>query len=173
VKTPSRLLIPDDHVEFWTRLFPNAIDPSTMRALFALRSLAKQINDAASEWLEPFGLTSAKYNYLVILYVEKRPLTFNEIKAGIHTTSASVTGMIKSLEGDGLVERSENRADKRSAFVSLTRKGRNLVERVFPLHHRYIDEAMRGVSKKRTEDLLSTLLAISAGFEAARKNRLP
>lgn len=171
MKTPSRLLIPDDHVLFWTRLFPNAVDPSRMRALFALRSLAKQINDAASEWLEPFGLTSAKYNYLVVLYIERRPLMFNEIKAGIHTTSASVTGMIKSLEEDGLVERSENPNDKRSALVSLTRKGRNLVEQVFPFHHRRIDEAMRRISKKRTDDLLSTLLDVGAGFDGVRKKR--
>jgi MarR family transcriptional regulator, 2-MHQ and catechol-resistance regulon repressor len=171
VKTPSRLLIPDDHVAFWTNLFPDLTDATAMRAFFALRSLAKQVNDAASEWLEPFGLTSAKYNYLVVLYVEQRPLTFSEIKSGIHTTGASVTGMIRALELDGLVERTQNPEDARSAFVGLTRKGRNVVERVFPEHHRFIDEAVSGISKARIDELLQTLLAVGAGFEAARSRR--
>lgn len=171
MKKPSRLRIPDQHIEFWTSLYPNAINPSSMRALFALRSLAKQINDAASDWLAPFGLTSAKYNYLVVLYVEQRPLTFNEIKEGIHTTPASVTGMIKSLEQDNLVKRSENPDDARSTYVSLTSKGRKLVERVFPLHHSYIDEAMRDVPQDQVDELFSTLLAVGAGFEATAERR--
>jgi MarR family transcriptional regulator, 2-MHQ and catechol-resistance regulon repressor len=169
VKKASRLSIPDDHVRFWTTKYPDSLDPQTMRAAFALRSLAKQINDAASEWLAPYGLTSAKYNYLVVLYVEQRPLMFSEIKAGIHTTSASVTGMIKALEEDGLVVRSENPADARSAFVDLTRKGRSLVEKIFPIHHGYIEEAMRGVSKANIETFISTLVTIGNGLEEVKK----
>jgi MarR family 2-MHQ and catechol resistance regulon transcriptional repressor len=142
-----------------------------MRALFALRSLAKLINDRATDWLAPFGLTSSKYNYLVVLYVEGRPLMFNEIKAGIHTTSASVTGMIKALEADGLVERCDNPADARSELVALTRNGRALVERVFPVHHGFIDDAMSGLTEKQTKELLATLLAIGLGFEATQGSR--
>ncbi len=164
MKTSSRLLIPDDHVAFWTKLFP-AVDPAKMRAIFALRSVAKLVNDAATEWLAPFGLTSAKYNYLVVLYVAGRPLMLGEIKAGIHTTSASVTGMIKALEKDGLVRRSENPDDARSAFVELTRKGRTLIERVFPIHHQYIDTATRSLTKGQVDELLAMCLAIGAGFE--------
>jgi MarR family transcriptional regulator, 2-MHQ and catechol-resistance regulon repressor len=165
VKKTNRLSIPEDNVRFWTAKYPDSLDPVTMRAAYALRSLAKQLNDAASEWLAPYGLTAAKYNYLVVLYVEQRPLMFSEIKAGIHTTSASVTGMIKALEEDGLVVRSENPADARSAFVDLTRKGRNLVEKIFPIHHRYIEEAMRGVSKANLETFISTLVTIGNGLE--------
>jgi MarR family 2-MHQ and catechol resistance regulon transcriptional repressor len=173
VKNENRLLIPDDHVRFWVEKYPDSLDPLTMRAAFALRSLAKQINDAASEWLAPYGLTSAKYNYLVVLYVEQRPLIFSEIKAGIHTTSASVTGMIKALEEDGLVARSENPADARSAYVDLTRKGRTIVEKIFPVHHAYIEEAMSGVSKPDVERFVATLLTIGNGLDAVKKRGFP
>jgi DNA-binding MarR family transcriptional regulator len=169
VKPSSRILVPDEHVEFWTSLFPGKIDPDAMRAVFALRSVAKHINDAATDWLAPFGLTSAKFNYLVVLYVEGRPLMFSEIKAGIHTTGASVTGMVRALEEDGLVKRSGNPSDARSAFVSLTRKGKALVEKAFPEHHRHIDDAMSGLSKVQVRELIQTLLTIGARFEAEQE----
>ncbi len=171
VKKLDRLIVPDEHVEFWLGRFPGKIDAETMRTMFALRSLAKQINDAASEWLKPYGLTAQKLNYLVVLYVGRKPMTFTEIRERIHTTGASVTGMIKALEVDGLVVRSDNPNDARSAFFEPTRKGRRLVETVFPVHEHYMERATAAIPKTQMTTLLSMLITIGAGIDALEIRR--
>jgi DNA-binding MarR family transcriptional regulator len=160
------LLIPEDHIEFWDNLFPGLVEPTGMRALFALRALARAINEAASAWLEPLHLTPAKYNYLVALYVAKgRSLMLNEIGRSIHTSNASVTGMIAALERDELVIRSENPNDGRSMVVKLTRRGTRLLERAFPLHHENMERILEGVSVADRATLLRIVLQIGAGLE--------
>lgn len=166
---PPRLLIPDDHVQFWEQIFPGLVEPTGMRALFALRAVARGVNDAASQWLEPLGLTPAKYNYLVALYVAKgHSLMLNQIGRSIHTSNASVTGMIASLEGDGLVSRSENPNDRRSMVVKLTRRGTRLLERSFPLHHRNMERVLQDVSIADRATLLRILLEIGVGLDRDR-----
>ena len=164
----SRLTVPDDHVEFCINLFPGEIDADTM---FALRSLAKQVNDAASDWLKPFNLTAQKFNYLVVLYVGRRPMTFSEIRESIHTSGASVTGMIKSLEDDALVARSENPGDARSAFFQLTRKGRRLVERVFPVHEHYMERPSSTYTYQIGNSFFQACLSIISKYSAEKETR--
>jgi DNA-binding MarR family transcriptional regulator len=159
------LLIPEDHVAFWLGLFPDVLEPTAMRALFAVRALAKQINNQAAEWLAPLGLTPAQYNYLVILRVSNRPCTLNELSKMIHTSNATVTGMIVSLERAKLIKRKNNAQDKRSFLVELTREGRNVVERAFEIHHRNIEAAMARIPLSERRKLLEIALKVGAGFD--------
>jgi DNA-binding MarR family transcriptional regulator len=160
------LLIPEDHVAFWLGLFPEVLEPTAMRALFAVRALSKQINNQAVSWLAPLGLTPAQYNYLVILRVTDAPCTLNDLSKMIHTSNATVTGMIVALERAKLVKRKGNLQDKRSYLVELTREGRALVERAFEIHHRNIEAAMAGIPLRERQQLLELALKVGAAFNA-------
>jgi len=48
-----------------------------------------------------------------------------------------MTGMIARLEQLGVVERTENPQDLRSARVELTRRGRALIEKLTPLYEEW------------------------------------
>ncbi len=160
------LLIPDDHVTFWHSRYPGVLEPIGMRALFALRALTREISEVSAGWLGPLGLTPAKYNYLVALYVAPEGrLTLNELSLQIHTSSPAVTGMVAALERDGMLSRKENPDDRRSAFVRLTARGRRVVEQAFPLHHRNIEKALKHVPIADRKRLLEIVLAIADGFE--------
>lgn len=137
-----------------------------MRALFAVRALSKQINNQAASWLAPLGLTPAQYNYLVILRVSDAPCTLNELSKMIHTSNATVTGMVVTLERAKLVKRKGNLQDKRSFLVELTREGRSLVERAFEIHHRNIEAAMAGIPVRERQMLLDIALKVGACFNA-------
>lgn len=160
--------MPDKQIAAVVAQFPGVFDPDTHRALFALRATAQRVNDRANEWLAPLGLTVGKYNYLVALASsESRSRTLNEIGSLIHTSSATVTGMIAALERDGLVERENNPADGRSTIARLTPSGEALLRQAMTPHQRNIEAAMKDFSRTERRQLFALLLRLGAGFGPA------
>jgi DNA-binding MarR family transcriptional regulator len=158
--------LPDDMLTLHEEQFPGTFERHTTIAMFALRALAQRVNDCTNDTLAPLGLNAAKYNYLVVLYMTpKGMLTLNEISDLIHTSNATVTSMVKTLENDGLVRRSAHPTDRRSVVVRLTAKGRKRVEAAIPLHHRNIDDAMSELAIAERAQLGALLLKLAAGFD--------
>jgi DNA-binding MarR family transcriptional regulator len=145
--------------------FPGS-DPNITAALFALRALAQRVNDRTNAVLAPLGLNSAKYNHLVVLYMTpSQMLTPSQISELIHTTNASVSAIIDSLESDGLVKRTQNPDDRRSMVVRLTAKGRRRTEEAFPLRYRDAEKGMAALDGPERAQLVSLLLRVSAAFD--------
>jgi DNA-binding MarR family transcriptional regulator len=159
------LYIPDERIAYWREQFPGTFEAEGTRALFAMRALAKRLDASSSSWLAKFGLTSAKYNYLVVLYVAPQGLMMNELSRRIHTSNASVTGMLAALEADGLVKRTINVRDRRSSVVTLTAAGRRLLKAAFPVHHRYLETALHDIPVRERQQLLETVLKIGKGLD--------
>jgi MarR family 2-MHQ and catechol resistance regulon transcriptional repressor len=158
--------LPDEMLTLHEEQFPGTFERHTTIAMFALRALAQRVNDCTNDTLAPIGLNAAKYNYLVVLYMTpKGMLTLNEISDLIHTSNATVTSMVKTLEADGLLRRAAHPTDGRSVVVRLTAKGRKLIEAAIPLHHRNIDDAMTELTMRERGQLGALLLKLAAGFE--------
>jgi DNA-binding MarR family transcriptional regulator len=69
------------------------------------------------------------------------PLPAGRIASGVSLSNATVTGILTRLESQGLVRRDKDEVDRRRVLVSLTEKGRELVERApFPLQERFFRE---------------------------------
>ena len=79
------------------------------------------------------GLTPAQFGVLEALY-NKGDLRIGEIIEKILTTSGNITVVIKNLEKEGLVKKALDPEDKRSAIISLTDKGKEVVEDILPNH---------------------------------------
>lgn len=79
------------------------------------------------------GLTPAQFGVLEALY-SKGDLKICEIIEKILTTSGNITVVIKNLEKDGLVKRNIDPEDKRSCIISLTEKGKDMIEGILPNH---------------------------------------
>lgn len=157
-----------DMLEPLEREFGPAYDASSSRVLFAIRAVAQRINDDVNGRLARFGLNSASYNYIVTLYASKDySLTQNRIRQIVHTTYASVTQMVRSLEDAGLVKRVKNPADGRSVIVTLTPKGVKLARRAIPANHRVLERKLKNLSLAQRENLIGLLLAVIDGFDEA------
>jgi DNA-binding MarR family transcriptional regulator len=158
--------IPAAHFEEFHRRFPDDYDRDTLVAMFTLRALAQRLNDRTNEWLAPYDLNAAKYNYLIVLYLNAgEPLTPSAISALIHTSNATVTSMIASLERDGLVRRRPHPQDGRSTLVALTPKGRRHIEAAVPIQRRNVDAGMRRLTAAERAQLATLLLKLSGGFD--------
>jgi DNA-binding MarR family transcriptional regulator len=164
-KRPAAILIPEDHIALFQREFPDVFDPSSTQVVFAIRALAQRIIDRAAEWLAPYGLTATKFTYLAVLYARRESgITLNELSTLVHTSNATVTSMIDSLEREGLVERTPHPTDRRSVVVIPTAKGKALVADAFAVHHRSIDRAMATFDAGERAQLLDLLVRLGNAF---------
>lgn len=78
------------------------------------------------------GVTSAGFNVLMILDGAQAPLCPHEVSDRRLVTRGTLTGVLDSLEREGLVERSPNPADRRSVLLSLTRAGVSRLRLMLP-----------------------------------------
>ena len=159
-------VLPEDQVQSAERLFPDHFERYGTVGMFALRSLARRISDYTDTVMRPYGLNAAKYNYLTVLYMAAgQELTLTEISGLIHTSNATVTGMIAVLQRDGFVRRVTNRDDARSVIVRLTPKGRKTAQTTVPIHQRMIEEALRDLTIDERKTLVELLLKVGEGFD--------
>jgi DNA-binding MarR family transcriptional regulator len=84
------------------------------------------------------------------------PLTPAELADAAGVTRATMTGLIDTLERDGLVKRVRDANDRRMMSVNLTPKGRKLLEKILPSHFR----AMAGIMSPLKESERKTLVSL-------------
>ena len=164
-KHSGAVLIPEAHLEAHARDFPGQMEPLSTQVLFAIRALGQRVNERASEWLAPFGLTATKFTYLAMLYSRRKEgVTLNELSELVHTSNATVTSMVDSLERDGLAVRTAHPTDRRSMVVKPTPKGTKLFEDAFAVHHGNIDRLMSDFDLDHRRQLLELLVRLGDAF---------
>jgi MarR family transcriptional regulator for hemolysin len=99
--------------------------------------LAPLVAHVAREWrravdtrLQAYGLTEATWLPLLRIARSETPMRQNELAASLSLDGSSVVRLIDALESSGLVERCEDRADRRAKSLVLTPRGRRTVDQV-------------------------------------------
>lgn len=92
-----------------------------------------EIHKREYQTIKETGLTIAQFGVLEALY-NKGDLRICEIIEKILTTSGNITVVIRNLEKEELVEKKIDPEDKRAAIISITDKGRKIIEDIFPKH---------------------------------------
>jgi DNA-binding MarR family transcriptional regulator len=99
---------------------------ASMPEVFQLIELAdKRLKRIQRETIREADLTPPQYFILTLLW-EKDGRPFKEMAAAAHSSRASMTGIVDTLERKGLVTREPNPDDRRSLLVKLTEKGWSL-----------------------------------------------
>jgi len=78
---------------------------------------------------------------------------------------STLSRLLTRLEGDKLVQRSEETPDGRTARVLITARGRKLYERILPLAIEWRDVALVGVSAAEKGALLGLLDRMLANLD--------
>ena len=75
-----------------------------------------------------------EYSTVLEALYNKGDLRICEIIEKILTTSGNITVVIKNLEKEGFIKKNPDPLDKRSTIISITDKGKNIVEEILPKH---------------------------------------
>jgi MarR family transcriptional regulator for hemolysin len=91
---------------------------------------ARQWRRAVDRRLQPFGLTEATWLPLIYLARAEAPMRQKDLAAVMTLDGSSVVRLLDALEASELIERSEENADRRAKILTVTVRGRAIVEQV-------------------------------------------
>jgi MarR family 2-MHQ and catechol resistance regulon transcriptional repressor len=109
-------------------------DPLAHRALESLLRAEASVRRRLSSDLEREGLSASGFSVLVVLTTAGGQLELRALRRRLRTSKANATEVVTTLEGRGFVVRTRLVHDRRAAAVTLTARGEDVVERLFPEH---------------------------------------
>ncbi|RSL31785.1 MarR family transcriptional regulator [Salibacterium salarium] len=116
-------------------------------------------NKMEREVLADYGLSWTSFSILYDLWVWKTVETkkLAELSA---ITKATVSNITKTLERKELCERSTDNRDRRITYLSITEKGREVMQDLYPQFHQGEVEIVSGLSKEEKKQISGLLRRI-------------
>jgi DNA-binding MarR family transcriptional regulator len=128
---------------------------------FALAVAARTVINASTPLLEQLNLTHPQYLVMLALW-QKNPRSVKDLSQTLLLGSATISPLLKRLEGHGYLTRRRVKGDERSLAVALTPEGVALRDRALVVPGAILDTL--GITRAEAEDLQErmTRLALSA-----------
>ena len=96
---------------------------------FRLYTASRLITQAYHPLLSDYGLTYPQYLVLLVLW-EKDSQPVNDIAKRLMLETNTVTPLLKRMEAEGILTRTQGKKDARQMIVKLTKKGRELQDKL-------------------------------------------
>jgi len=147
------------------RLGGRPLDFDSMLAVSNIYRAATAVRRRAERGvLAQFGLSWGGFTTLWVLWVWGEMRTA-DLAEECDLSKATLTGVVKTLEKRGFVERRQVESDRRRVTVALTDAGLDTIERLFPRFNRYEGEMVRELSTDEKQALAGLLrrVIVAAG----------
>ena len=141
---------------------------SKARLRFWIRLLraSRLIEVVARERLKTqFNATLPRFDVMAALFRKPDGMLMSEISRFLMVSNGNVTGIVDRLVADGFVARSQRNGDRRTSFISLTRKGRAAFAEMAAAHESWVDELLGGVSVRDAEQMSAKLKSFRSDWE--------
>ena len=154
-----------------------AIEPSACDAFFNLLRTGDDVYAVVDRLLAERGMSQGRFTVLALLgreceegkktaCCEKRgPATPATLAEEAAVTRATMTGLIDTLEKDGLVTRVPDPVDRRTVHVRLTDQGRSVLEEILPDYFTCVARLLRPLNQTERKQLVKLLQKVQAGVE--------
>lgn len=131
-----------------------------LKLLIALTRATQMVHKRSSKIFGDGGLTTAQFSVLETLY-HKGSMSINQIIQTVLSTGGNMTVVVNNLEKENLVTRYTNPEDKRSSVITITEKGKQKVEEIFPNHLIDLEEHFSKLTSEEKSLLIKTLKKIN------------
>ncbi|WP_456480034.1 MarR family winged helix-turn-helix transcriptional regulator [Nautilia sp.] len=128
---------------------------------YALTTTLNLLRKNFNREIKEFGLSSEQYGVLKLVFDLKK-LTPTQISELLNRDKATITRIIKSLEGKKLIKK-EN-INNRSFYIKLTRNGEKMLKKADEIAIKYHKMIMENVGEKNIKQMLETLSKIREIF---------
>lgn len=164
--------------------FPD-LEPSAVEAYLHLLLTGDDVFAVTERGLSDRNISHGRFGVLMLLWGSTRPRnaelavaedcpsgprTPAELADAAGVTRATMTGLIDTLERDGLVKREPDPDDRRMMSVLLTPKGEKFLHEFLPGHFKLISELMAPLSESERKTLVKLLVKIQGPAIAPRNN---
>jgi DNA-binding MarR family transcriptional regulator len=135
---------------------PSADAPVAEFAGQLLFRLWRVSHTRTAEALDSLGLTTAHFALLNVLGTHEGAIQ-QELGAAMGIDPSTMVSLIDQLEAEGLAKRRPRPGDRRARQVSITPKGRRLLQRARKMAFEAEDELLRGLTAAERRELLGLL----------------
>jgi DNA-binding MarR family transcriptional regulator len=128
-----------------------------LRLLTCTQLIERQVR---SRLREQFATTLPRFDLMAQLARHPEGLKMNELSRMLMVTGGNVTAIVDQLEGEGLVERVDEPADRRAFRIHLTRAGERSFAEMARAHEEWIVGLLAGMTKREQDELLRLLAKV-------------
>jgi DNA-binding MarR family transcriptional regulator len=140
--------------------FPD-LDPSACEVFLHLLQAGDAAFRVVDSHLAEHNISEGRFMVLMLLLNKSsncpQPRTPAELADLSHVTRATMTGLIDTLERDGLVTREPDPTDRRMMVVKLTDKGRATLQQILPYHFKRMAWLMNPLSEAERKTFVGLL----------------
>ncbi|WP_019355619.1 MarR family transcriptional regulator [Streptomyces sp. AA1529] len=140
----------------WRQVLPD-LDTEPIGVIGRLTRCAALLRQSSDAPLAREGFSRPEFDILSALRREDRDLTPGRLARETYASGTAVTKRVRTLEERGLVERRPDARDRRVAHLSLTERGRELVDRILPEQVAFERSLLAGLGEEERDGLARTL----------------
>ncbi|HWA85688.1 MAG TPA: MarR family transcriptional regulator [Opitutus sp.] len=144
--------------------FPD-LDPTATEAFLHLLRAGDEAFRAVESHLATHRISQGRFMVLMLLFDKltgcPQSRTPAELADLSRVTRATMTGLIDTLERDGLVTREPDPKDRRMLSVTLTDKGRALLESILPEHFKRMTALLQPLNQAERRTLAQLLAKVT------------
>lgn len=124
--------------------------------------------------LQPYGLSPVKMNALMMIKHIGGAKGLPQVDVGrrMIVTAGNITRLIDRMEKDGFVERVAQLKDRRVKLIKITKKGSELLDRVWPIYIKKVHDLLAFVSDQDGARVAGTLDRIRKSLIDGKRGNL-
>ena len=148
----------DEILDQWSDERPD-LDTASLGVVIRVMTLYRSFRREATRALESLDLELWEYDVLAALRRQGSPYVLPATRLARETdlSSGAMTNRIDRLESRGLVRRRPDRSDRRGVNVSLTAKGRKLIDKAIQYRLDSARDSLRALSPAQQRELARLL----------------
>lgn len=135
--------------------YGNRTDKS-MKTIVRLERVRLKITNKTVNYLSSNNLTFNQFKVLEVLY-HRGNLNIGSITKLIMGTPGNTTVVVKNLKRDGWITSIADPDDKRASILTITQKGIEIIEKVFPNHAKQLRDSLDVLSDEELDTLYELL----------------
>jgi len=130
------------------------MEKTELKIFIGMSRALNKINRATNKVYTKYGLTSGQFAVLEALY-HKGELSVGEVQDKILSTSGTIPVIVKNLEKEGFLQKSNDESDKRRFILQITQKGIELMDIIYPENEEIIISMINVWNKEEQEVILN------------------
>ncbi|MGV1683876.1 MarR family winged helix-turn-helix transcriptional regulator [Sphingopyxis sp. NJF-3] len=135
-----------------------------VRLLSCVMRMEKSIR---RNFIEQFDTTLPRFDVMASLDRHPQGQTMGDLSRSLLVSKGNVTAIVRQLEAQELVVSTVDPADRRSAIVALTAKGRHVFDELAAAHHGWIQDLMRDFPRTSQRELFELLAELKSSIAKA------
>lgn len=128
----------------------------SMKTVVRLEKASLKITNFTVQYLSKHNLTFNQFKVLEVLY-HVGDLNVGSITKLTMSTPGNITVVVKNLKRDEWITSIKDPNDSRASILSITQKGKDIIEEVFPNHAKNLTKALEVLSDDELDTLYDLL----------------